>query len=106
AVVENNSKIDDGKAGEIAARSGILDSLFNCGNIVLGDGAAENVVDELKLTAARQRLHLDFAITVLAVAAGLLLVASLDVGFAANGFAVGNLGRFQDHLSVVALLHF
>ena len=52
-----------------------------------------------------QRLHFDFAVAVLAVAAGLLLVASLDVGFAANGFAIRNLGRFEHDFGVVTLLH-
>ena len=39
------------------------------------------------------------------MAAGLLLVASLHVGLAANGLAIGNLGRFQHDFGVVALLH-
>ena len=47
---------------------------------------------------------LDFAVAKLAVTAGLLLVAALRVGFAADGFAIGNLGRFQRDFSVVALL--
>ena len=52
-----------------------------------------------------QRFHLDFAVAVLAVAAGLLLVPALHVGLAANGLAVRHLGRFQHHFRVVALLH-
>ena len=39
------------------------------------------------------------------MSAGLLLVFSLDIGFAANRLPVGHLGRFQDHLGVVPLLH-
>ena len=54
--------------------------------------------------AARQRLHADPAIAELAVAAGLLLVAALHVGLAANGFAIGNLRRVQLHVHAVALL--
>ena len=46
----------------------------------LGMDAAEDLVDELELRAARQRLHLDPAIAELAVAAGLLLVPALHVG--------------------------
>src|SRR5260370_1131357 len=52
-----------------------------------------------------RRLQLDFAVAVLPVAAGLLFVASLDVGLAANGFAIRHLGRFQDYFGVVPLLH-
>ena len=56
-----------------------------------------------KLAAARQRLHLDPAIAELPVAAGLLLVASLDVRPPADGFAIGNLRRFQGDIHAVAL---
>ena len=56
------------------------------------------------LRAARQRLHLDPAIAELAVAAGLLLVAALDVGVSADGLAVRNLGRLQGDVHAVALL--
>ena len=104
AVVEDDPEIDYGKTGEVAASGGVFDSFFYCGDEVLGDGAAEDVVDEFEFSAAGQRLHLDFAIAVLAVSAGLFFVASLDVGFAANGFAIGNLGSFQIDLGVVALL--
>src|SRR5436305_5848025 len=106
AVVEDDPEIDYGKSGEITAAGGVFDSLFYRGDEVLGDGAAEDVVDEFKFSATGQRLHLYFAIAVLAVAAGLLLVAPLDVGFAADGFAIGNLGSFEVDLSVVALFEF
>ncbi len=56
------------------------------------------------LPAARQRLHLDFAIAELAVAAGLFLVAALHVGSAANGFAIRHFGRLQDHFGVIPVL--
>ena len=36
--------------------------------------------------------------------AGLLLVPSLRLGLAANGFAIRHLGRLQRHLGVIALL--
>ena len=69
-----------------------------------GNGAAEDVVDELEFAPARQRLHLDLAVAVLAVAAGLLLVAALHVGFAADRLAVRHLGCLQVDFGVVALL--
>src|SRR2546429_6446926 len=59
----------------------------------------------LEFAASRQGLHLDLAITELAVAAGLFLVPALHVGAPANGLAVGHLGRLQIHFGVVALLH-
>ena len=74
------------------------------GNEVLGNRAAEDLVGELEVAAARQRLHLDPAIAELAVAAGLLLVAALDVGPAADRLAIGNLRRLQGDIHAVALL--
>ncbi len=59
-----------------------------------------------KLSAAGQRRHSDFAIAELAVSAGLLFVAALNLGGAADGFAIGDLGRFEDDLGVVAALEF
>ena len=104
AVVENHLEIDHRKAGEKAALGRLHDAFLDRRNVVLGNRAAEDFVDELEFAAARQRLHLDPAIAELAVTAGLLLVPALHVGAAANGFAIGNLGRLQDYLSVVALL--
>ena len=74
------------------------------GDIVLGNGAAENLVGELELRAARERFHLDPAIAELAVAAGLLLVPPLDVGKSANGLAIGNFGRLQRDIHAIPLL--
>ena len=104
AIVEADLEIDDGISGEEAAGGGFEDSLFDGGDEVFGDGAAEDVVDELELRAAGQGRHVDFAVAELAVSAGLLLVAALDVGGAADGFAVGHLGGLEDDLGVVAAL--
>ena len=49
------------------------------------------------------RLHADFAVAELAVAAGLLFVAALGLGLGANGFAVGDLGRLERDFGVIAL---
>src|SRR5208337_846558 len=94
AVVEDYSEIHYRKSCEVTASSGILDSFFYRRNEVSWNRAAKNVVDELELPATRQRLHFDFAIAVLAVPAGLLLVASLHVGLAPDGFAIRDLGSF------------
>ena len=45
-----------------------------------GDRAAEDVVLELEVAAARQRLDADLAVAELAVAAGLLLVPAVRLG--------------------------
>src|SRR5256885_14617690 len=64
AVVEDDPEIDYRKTSEVAASGGVFDSLFYCGDEVLGDGAAEDVVDEFEFSATGQRLHLYFAIAV------------------------------------------
>ena len=48
--------------------------------------------------------NLDAANAELAVAAGLFLVLAFGVGFAADGFAIRNLGRLQREVDVVSLL--
>ncbi len=55
AVVEDDAEIHDGIAGEKAAGGGVFDSLFDGGNVVLRDGAAEDVVDELEFDFAPSR---------------------------------------------------
>ncbi len=103
AVVDGDLEVDDGVAGEVAAGGGLDDAFFDGGNEVAGDGAAEDFVGEFEAAAARQGLHADFAVAELAVTAGLLFVAAVRFGLAADGFEVGNLGRLERDFSVVAL---
>src|ERR1700744_5982820 len=104
AVIEDHAEIHYRIAGQIAALCRFNDSLFHGRNVVLGNGATENVINKLTLLAALQRLHFDFAVAILAVAAALLFVASLYVCLATNGFTVRNLRCFQQNFSMVALL--
>src|SRR3990172_5395790 len=76
-------------------------ALLDSRDVLPGDGPAKNVVYELKLAAARQWLHFDFAVAELAVTAGLLLVAALDVGGTADGFTVRG---FECDTNVIAAL--
>src|SRR5437870_10714316 len=100
AVVKDDSEIHDREPSQISASRGLFDSLFYGGNVVLRNRAAENVVNEFKLRAARQWLHFDLAIAVLAVASSLFFVAALHVGFAANGFTIWHFWRLQDNFRV------
>jgi hypothetical protein len=68
------------------------------------DGAAEDLVGEVELLAARQRLDGDLAVGELAAAAGLLLVAAVTVGGLEDGLAVVHLGRMQDDVDVEAVM--
>ena len=104
AVVDGDFEIDHRKAGQKAVGGGFHDSFFDGGNEIARNRAAEDFVGEFELPAARQRLHANPAIAELAVAAGLLLVAALHVGPAANGFAIRNFRRVQLDVHAVALL--
>src|SRR5579864_726253 len=102
AVVEYYTEIDHGVSGQEAVLGGLEYPLFNCRDIVLGNRTAENLVDELELGTAREGLHADPAVTELAVAAGLLFMTSLDIGFAADGFPIRDFGRLEGHVDAVA----
>ena len=94
AVIEDDTEVDGGKSGKDALLSRLLDSFFDGGNVVPRDRTAENFIHEFKIRTSGQRLHADFAVAVLAVTAGLLLVLALYVGPAFDGLAVWNFGRF------------
>ena len=68
------------------------------------NGPAKHRVREFEPGAARQRFHADPAIAELAVAAGLLFMAPLNVRRPPNGFPVRNLRRMQLHFHAVSAL--
>ena len=72
------------------------DALLHRRDVLPGDGAAHDLVDELEALAALERLDADRRHAELAVAAGLLLVLALGLGLLGDGLAVGDedvLGR-------------
>ena len=77
AVEDAGAEVDHRVAGEEAAHPRVLDPLLDRRHELARDRAAEDVVDELEVAAARQRLELHLAVAELAVAAGLLLVAAV-----------------------------
>src|SRR5208283_5278993 len=95
---------DYGIAGEKAVGRRFHYALLDRGYEVSGNRAAKHFVGKLKLRAAFERLHADPAIAELPMSASLLLVASLDVGPAADRLAIGNLGSVQFHFDAVAFL--
>ena len=74
------------------------------GNELPRNRSAEDLVDELEVAAARQRLHPDLAVAELAVAAGLLLVPAVRVGLGGDRLAIGDARRLQVHLDAEAAL--
>ena len=104
AIVDDGFEIDHRVAGEVTADGRLDNALLDGRDEVAGDGAAKDFAGKLEAAAAGERLHADFAVAELAVAAALLFVASVSLGLAADGFAIGDLGRFQRDFGVVALL--
>ena len=74
------------------------------GNEPARDRAAEDLVDEFELAAARQRLHLDLAVAELAVAAGLLLVPAVRLDARRDRLAIRNAWRLEQHFDAEAPL--
>src|SRR5262249_44909701 len=72
---------------------------------VPGNGAAEDLVDELEAAAPRERLDLDPAVSELPAPPRLLLVTALDLGPAADGLLIRDARGKEDHLGVELPLH-
>ena len=90
SVIEDGPDVDNGVARQHAVGQALHQTLFNGGNILLGNGAAHDLIHELEVLLAR--LEADLAVAVLPVAARLFFVLALDVRFAADGLLVGNGG--------------
>src|SRR5215207_5599519 len=88
-VDERDPNVDHGIAGEDARLHGFLDSKVDRRDVLLGDGAAGDPVEELVALARLGRLDIDVDVAVLAAAAGLPDEAALDL-----------LDRFRDRLAV------
>ena len=87
-VEDRGAEIDHRVAGEEAAQPRVLQALLDGRDELPRDRAAEDVVDELEVAAARQRIELDLAVAELAVAAGLLLVAAVRLGRRGDRLAI------------------
>ena len=102
AVVHGRLEVDDRVAGQVAAQPRVLDALLDGGNELPRNRAAEDVVLEHEVCAARQRLHPDLAVAELAVAAGLLLVAAVRLDRRGDRLAIRDPGRLEVHLDAEA----
>ena len=104
AVVDGHLEVDHREAGEVAAQPGLLDALLDGRDELPRDGAAEDVVLEREVGAARQRLHADLAVAELPVAARLLLVPAVRLGAGGDRLAVGDARQLQVHVDAEAAL--
>ena len=92
AVVQRRLEVDEREAGQHALGRRLPDALLDAGKEALGDRAADDLVRELDARRGVGR-ELDPDVAEHAVAAGLLLVAAVRLGRAADRLAVGDRGR-------------
>ena len=94
AVVALDADVDDGEAVRAAGVHRFLDALLHGGDVVAGDRAADDRVDELESGATLQRADPQVGDGVLAVAAGLLLDLALGIAGADHGLAIRHTNIF------------
>ena len=97
AVVHSHANARERVAGNDAVLHGLLDTLVHGGDQRARDAATHDLVNKLiavaRTVGPNERLHAQPAVTILAGAAGLLLVATLGTCRAANGLAIRNTNR-------------
>ena len=92
-VVQGDLHIHNGIAGHGTGQHRTTDTGIHRGDILLGDGAAHDLVLELVALAGLVGLHTDLDVTVLALTAGLAGVLGLLLHGLADGLLIGHLGR-------------
>ena len=95
AEVQRGLEEHQGIAGQDALGDAVAKTLFNRRDEVLGHAAAHGLVHEDQILGLGLGLEADVDVAELAVAAGLLLVPSVDFDLLLDGLAVGDLGRAQ-----------
>ena len=102
-VAEGCLQTDNGITGKGTLEDRFAQTLFNCGEEVLGNGAADNLLGKLEAVAV-DMLKSDPNIAELAAAAGLLLMSALDIGGLADGLSVCDLGNGEVDLNAEFIL--
>ena len=92
AVEQGNLHVHNGIARQNTCFHRALNTSVDGRDILLGDGAAHNGVDELVTLAGLVGLHVNLDVAVLAFTAGLTGVLGLLIHSLADGLLVGNLG--------------
>src|ERR1700687_135482 len=95
AVEDRDLDVHHWEAGQIAFNQRAAHALFNRGDELARNHAADDVVLELEAATTLERLDLEPAIAVLAAAPRLALVLALSLGAALDGFFVRHLGRLK-----------
>src|SRR3989304_3254849 len=88
AVVQSYTQVHDRMSNQNAFIKCLPDPLFNGGDVLTGNGAADYLIYELKSRAPRQRFNPDMHLSVLPMTACLFFVLILRLCFGGNGFFV------------------
>src|SRR3954466_12959780 len=100
--VENfHLEVDDGKACQHTAYARLLNAAVHGRDVLPGNRAAHDLVDELVAAAARRRCDAHPAVAELAAAARLLLVLALPLGAALQRFSIRDLRARQLRLDTI-----
>ena len=104
SIIEDSLQVDHGVARQRSVNAGFTQALLHSGEIVLGHGAAENLLGKDHLVALRIGLKADPDIAELAGTAGLLFVAALFGDCLADLLTIGHPGGLQLRLHIEAAL--
>src|SRR5207302_4136240 len=97
-VIEHGAEINHRIASQIPSIGRSANTLLHRGDVVLGNGPAEDIIHELKSCAARQRFHPHAADAELAMTASLLLVLTFRVSLGAYALAIRNFRGPERHV--------
>ena len=93
AEVQRGLQEHDRITGQNALADAVAQALFDGRDEVLRHAAADGLIGEDHILGLALRLEADVNVAELAVAAGLLLVAAVDLDLFLDGLAVGDLRR-------------
>src|SRR5256712_14089693 len=98
AVYQEHADVDHRVAGQHAFLQRFAHTLLHRDDELIGDRPTADLVHKLEAGTARQWLDVDETHTVLPVAAGLLHIASLRLGFPSDRFPGWDPPSHQDHV--------
>ena len=103
-VYESSLEVNYRIACEDTLLDRLLESLLNCGEVVLRNCSAEYLLFEYEIFRIVVRLELDPYVTVLTVTAGLLLMLTLNLNLLTDSLTVRNLSVFENRVYLKLVL--
>src|SRR4051812_8599559 len=99
AVIDRDPEVDHRIAGQESTGARVLNPFFDRRHELPWDRAAEDIVDEFEVAAARQWVQLDLAVAELAMTTSLLLVPAVRFRRRLDRLAIRNARRLQEHVN-------